>query len=161
MKSLMGWNYPFARSLSPSHKKWKTSTYLPLPSHPPWQNLLFSLSYSQTPHCLDRPSLQEALKQAEEVPLRDVPADARLASEHVATLQSLGGPSMVVELYAELRTVSPSLFPSSLPLSFSISSPSLPLSISSLCLYFFLPISLTASWLCFKEISTYKAKISK
>jgi Ras GTPase-activating-like protein IQGAP2/3 len=57
-----------------------------------------------TPHCLDRPSLHEALKQAEEVPLRDVPADARLASEHVATLQSLGGPSMLVELYAELRT---------------------------------------------------------
>ena len=132
MKSLMGWNYPFARSLSPSHKKWKTSTYLPLPSHPPWQNLLFSLSYSQTPHCLDRPSLQEALKQAEEVPLRDVPADARLASEHVATLQSLGGPSMVVELYAELRTVSPSLFPSSsLSLSLSHLPPSLSLSLLS------------------------------
>ena len=84
----------------------------------------------QTPHCLDRPNLEEALKQAEEVPLRDVPADARLASEHVSTLQSLGGPSMLTDLYTELRTVRFSLPLSLFTLSLSLST--LPLSLCSL-----------------------------
>jgi Ras GTPase-activating-like protein IQGAP2/3 len=57
------------------------------------------------PHCLDHSSLEEALKQAEGVPLRDVLADAKLASEHVTTLRSLGGPTMLTDLYTELRTI--------------------------------------------------------
>lgn len=56
------------------------------------------------PQCLDRSSIEDALKQAESLPLRDVPADARLACEHVTTLRNLGGPEMLTDLYTELRT---------------------------------------------------------
>lgn len=93
---------------------------LPPPPH--------SLSLSpQAPHCIDCPNLEEALKQAEDSPLRDAPADARLASEHVTTLLGLGGPTMLTDLYTELTAVS--LFahifslspPPSLSLSFFLS----------------------------------------
>ena len=67
-------------------------------------------THLQAPHCLDQPTLEEALTLAEGLPLRDTPSDSRLAAEHVRTLFGLGGPATLTELHTELRSVScPSL----------------------------------------------------
>ena len=95
-------------------------------------------THTQAPHCLDQVTLEDALRQAQDSPLRDVPADARLASDHVATLTSLGNPDMLTDLFTELRTVSvPLPLPSTLhpppstlhPLPSTFYSPPSPLSL--------------------------------